>query len=277
VSACVGIVAGSGQFPFMVADAAREAGMAVAVAGLHGNGDPALSGRVDAWKEFKLGQLASLIRFFKDNRVSTVVFAGGVNKPRALDIRPDFRAVKLMLRLKGAGDDSILRAVAGEIESEGMTVASPLDLLPALATPRGVLTRREPDEAQWEELRHGWNAAKAMGALDVGQAVAVRSGMILAVEAIEGTDAMISRAGELAHGSFTVVKVAKPGQDLRMDMPAAGLDTIRVMAEAGARCLGLEAGSSVLFDRDAALALAGDKGIAVVGLERGDGFVYEPA
>lgn len=268
----VGIVAGSGQFPSMVADAARRAGMPVALAGLSGNADPSLADRADAWKEFKLGQLASLIRFFKDNGVSTVVFAGAVNKPRALDLRPDFRAVKLMFSLKGKGDDSILRAVAGEFEAEGMAVASPLTLLPDLATPQGVLTRRGPDEAQWDELRHGWDAAKAMGALDVGQAVAVRTGMVLAVEAIEGTDAMIRRAGDLSRGAFTVVKVAKPGQDLRIDMPAAGLATIEALAEAGARCLGLEAGVSVLFDREAALARAHEKGIAVVGLGPSQGF-----
>ncbi len=269
----VGIIAGSGQFPAMVAGAARQAGMRVAMAGLAGNADPALAALADAWKEFKLGQLSGLIRFFKDNEVSTVVFAGAVNKPRALDLRPDFRAVRLLFGLRAKGDDAVLRAVAGEFESEGMAVASPLSLLPSLATPGGVLTRRSPDEVQWDELRHAWETAKAVGALDVGQAVAVRSGIVLAVEAIEGTDAMIRRAGEHARGAFTVVKVAKPGQDLRIDLPAAGRATIEAMAEAGARCLGLESGSSVLFDRDHALALAHEKDIVVVGLDPGmEGF-----
>ena len=268
----LGIIAGSGQFPAMAARAAREAGMRVAVAGLHGNADAGLASAADAWREFKLGQLAAMIRFFKDNEVATVVFAGAVNKPRALDLRPDFKAVRLMLGLRAKGDDAVLRAVAGEFEAEGMAVVSPLTLLPSLATPEGALTRRSPSQGQWEELRHAWDTAKAMGALDVGQAVAVRSGIVLAVEAIEGTDAMIRRAGELARGPFTVVKVAKPGQDLRLDMPAAGMRTIESMHEAGARCLGLQAGASILFDREAALALARDKGITVVGLGSADGF-----
>ncbi len=272
---CLGIVAGSGQFPAMAARAGREAGMRVAVAGLAGNAGPDLADLADAWREFKLGQLASLLRFFKDNAVDTVVFAGAVNKPRALDLRPDFRAVKLMFGLRAKGDDAILRAVAGEFEAEGMTVASPLQLLPSLATPGGVLTRLAPDEGQWDDLRLGWTRAKAMGALDVGQAVAVRSGIVLAVEAIEGTDAMVERAGALSRGPFTVVKVVKPGQDLRIDLPAAGAATIEAMHGAGARCLGLEAGASVLFDREAALALADERGIAVVGLGPADGFETE--
>ena len=149
---CIGILAGGGQLPFLVADGARAQGQRVAAAGFPGNTDPALAGRVDAFAELKLGQLGKLIAFFKAESVRRVVLAGSIDKPRALDIRPDMRAMKLIMRLATRGDDSVLRAVAGELEGEGMAVVSALDLVPDLACPAGVLSRKKPSKEQWEEI-----------------------------------------------------------------------------------------------------------------------------
>ncbi|MEW5774010.1 MAG: UDP-2,3-diacylglucosamine diphosphatase LpxI [Thermodesulfobacteriota bacterium] len=262
---CIGILAGGGQLPFLVADGARRQGQRVAAAGFAGNTDPALAGRVDVFQELRLGQLGRLIAFFQAESVTRVVLAGSINKPRALDVRPDMRAMKLLMRLATRGDDSLLRAVAGELESEGMAVVSALDLVPDLAAPAGVLTRKKPSKEQWEDLRYAWPRAKALGRMDIGQALAVKERMVVAVEGLEGTDACIARAGGLAPGCV-LVKIVKPNQDIRFDLPSVGLGTIEALAAAGVSCLGVEAGKSLFFDREAALDLAQTAGLAVVGL-----------
>lgn len=262
---CIGILAGGGQLPFLVAAGARRQGQRVAAAGFAGNTDPALAGQVDAFADLKLGQLGKLISFFRAESVTRVVLAGSINKPRALDIRPDMRAMKLIMRLATRGDDSLLRAVAGELESEGMAVVSALDLVPGLAAPEGVLTRKKPSKDQWEDLRYAWPRAKALGRMDIGQALAVRERMVVAVEGLEGTDACIARAGQLAPGCVAL-KIVKPGQDVRFDLPSIGLKTMEAMAAAGVSCLGVEAGKSLFFDRDAALEFAHTAGLVVVGL-----------
>lgn len=278
---CIGILAGGGQLPFLVAAGARRQGQRVAAAGFAGNTDPALAGQVDAFADLKLGQLGKLISFFKAESVTRVVLAGSINKPRALDLRPDMRAMKLIMRLATRGDDSLLRAVAGELESEGMAVVSALDLVPGLAAPEGVLTRKKPSKEQWEDLRYAWPRAKALGRMDIGQALAVRERMVVAVEGLEGTDACIARAGQLAPGCV-VLKIVKPGQDVRFDLPSIGLKTLETMAASGVSCLGVEAGKSLFFDRDAALDLAQTAGLVVVGLTpavlglSGDGESLEP-
>lgn len=278
---CIGILAGGGQLPFLVADGARRQGQRVAAAGFAGNTDPALAGRVDAYAELKLGQLGKLIAFFTSQSVTRVVLAGSIDKPRALDLRPDMRAMKLIMRLATRGDDSLLRAVAGELESEGMAVVSALDLVPDLACPAGVLTRKKPSREQWEDLRYAWPRAKALGRLDIGQALAVKERMVVAVEGLEGTDACLARAGSLAPGCV-LAKIVKPTQDLRFDLPSVGLKTLDIMAASGVSCLGVEAGKSLFFDRDAALDLAHAAGLCVVGLTPevlglpGDGESLEP-
>ena len=187
-----------------------------------------------------------------------------------MDIRPDMRAAKLIFRLRNKGDDALLRAVAEEIESEGMAVEPPHVIVPDLLTPGGVLTSRAPDEHEWENLRIGFRVAKDMGRLDIGQCVVLRKGVVAAVEAIEGTDETVRRGCALAGAGCVVVKVFKPGQTDRVDLPSVGHRTIATMAEGGATCLGVEAGRSLLFDREKTLALAEEHGIAVVGLSEGE-------
>ena len=262
----LGIIAGEGRFPFLVAEKAAGRGMGKCGLGFAGFTRPDFSDRVDAYLEIKIGQLSKMLSFFKKQGVTDVVFAGGINKPRALDMRPDFRAMKMLMRAGSKGDDALLRAVAAEIESEGMKVVSPLTVLPELGTPEGVLSRRGPKPHELEDLRFGWERAKALGQWDIGQALMLRSKMVGALEGMEGTDAMIRRGGDLLGKGGIVVKVCKPGQDKRLDLPAVGLETIQNMIEAGATCLGVEAGKSLFFDLKESMALADGEGVCVVGL-----------
>jgi len=262
----LGVIAGEGRFPFLVAERAAARGMGTVAVGFDGFTDPAYAQSVDGYLAIKIGQLSKMLSFFKKQGVSQVIFAGGITKPKALDMRPDFRAMKMLMRAKTKGDDALLRAVAAEIESEGMEVVTPLSVLPELGTPAGVLTRRSPKTHEWDDLRFGWERAKGLGQWDIGQALMVRSRMVAALEGMEGTDAMIKRGGALVGKGGIVVKVCKPGQDQRLDLPAVGLETITTMIEAGAVCLGVQAAKSLFFDMEEALALADQKGVSIVGL-----------
>ena len=263
----IGIMAGSGQFPFLVARGARKNGLRVVICGFHGNTDPALAEEADNFLLLPLGQLDRLIDFFKTNGVSKVCMAGAVNKPAALDVKPDFRAAKLLFKLAGnKGDDAILRALAGELQSEGIAVLRPDDLVPGLVTCPGVLTKNPPDAETWRDIRIGWTAAKAVGSLDIGQCVVVRNGIITAVEAIEGTDAAIARGASLGGPGCTVVKTRKPGQDARLDLPSIGAGTVALLAAHHCVCLAFDAGGTLFFDREKALPAAEDHGISLVAL-----------
>lgn len=262
----LGLIAGGRKFPFMVADKAREAGWRVAAVGFSGNTDPALAEHVDAFEMLHLGQLKRCIAFMKNNGASSVVFAGAINKPKAMDIRPDLLAAKLLFRLKGKGDDAILSTVLDEFESQGLNVGDPLEFVPRLATPVGPLTQKRPSTEDMDDLREAWPKAKAVGQMDIGQSLLIKAGIVLAVEGPEGTDAAIARAGSLSSKGCVLCKICKPGQDMRIDRPAAGLNTVRSMIEAGGTCIGLEAGRSIFFDQDEAVALAEQHGISIIGL-----------
>jgi len=262
-------MAGSGQFPLLVARNAQANGQRVVICGFHGNTDPALAADADQFCMVHLGQLGTLIGFFKQNGVTRACMAGAISKPRALDLKPDFRAAKLMFKLAGnKGDDAILRAVAEELQSEGISMVRPDTLVPALRSPAGILGRVRPGHEILADVRYGYGIAKAVGALDIGQCVVVRSGMVIAVEGIEGTDATIARGGELGGAGCTVVKVVKPDQDRRLDLPSIGAGTIELLARYKMACLAFDADGTLFFDREIALAAADKHGIAVVGLPR---------
>jgi hypothetical protein len=266
----IGIMAGSGQFPFLVARGARADGQRVVICGFHGNTDPALAAEADMFSMVHLGQLGKLIDFFKQHGVARACMAGAISKPRALDLKPDFRAARLIFKLAGnKGDDAILRAVAGELHSEGISMVRPDELVPALRSSSGILGRVQPDHDALSDVRYGYRIAKAVGALDIGQCVVVRSGMVIAVEGIEGTDAAIARGGELGGAGCTVVKVVKPDQDRRLDLPSIGAGTIELLVRYKMACLAFDADGTLFFDREVALAAADRNGIAVVGLPRG--------
>ncbi len=264
------LIAGSGDLPRLVTAGARMQGWRIVGVGFVGETDPGLAEDLEAWEWLHLGQLGKLIAFCKKQGVQEVVMAGKVHKTRAVNLRPDWRAAKLLWKIKNTHDDVILRAVAAELESEGMAVASALDFLPHLRTPEGVLTRRGPSPEEQADLDVGWPLAKALGAMDIGQCLVLRKKTVVAAEAVEGTDATIARAGELAGPGCVVIKVFKPIQDMRLDLPTIGPQTIQAMIQAQASCLGLEAGRSLFLDLPESVTLADQAGISIIGM-RPDG------
>ena len=264
----IGIIAGSGQYPFLVANNARAQGYDVVICGLTGNTDPEIAKEASAFIMLHVGQLSTMIEFMKNHGVKKLCMAGAVNKPRALDIRPDWRAAKLLMKLaRHKGDDAILRAISEELASEGIEVVRPDTLVKGLTDQEsGVLTREAPSKEVWDDIRLGWTTAKTLGTLDVGQCVVIKQGVIVALEAIEGTDAALERAASLAGDGCTAVKAAKPGQDERIDLPSIGKHTIELAVKLGFLCLAYESGRTLFFDKEESLALANEKGLAVVGI-----------
>lgn len=266
----IGIIAGGGQFPLLFAEAAKAQGRQVVAAAHKGETSPAIDQAADRVCWVKLGQLGRIISFFKDEGVTETVFAGAITKTRIFkDVWPDFKGLSLWNKIDVRQDDAILRAVATVLEEEGIRVLPSTLYLPQLLFPKGVLTKKQPSAEQREDIRFGWQTARAIGALDIGQCVVVRDRSVLAVEAIEGTDAAIRRGGELGREQAVVVKVKKPHQDFRFDLPAIGLRTIETMLAAKAAVLAVEAGQALLFDCDEVMRQANRAGIVVVGIVEG--------
>jgi UDP-2,3-diacylglucosamine hydrolase len=269
----IGIIAGSGRFPLLFAEQARRMGDEVVALGLEGVTDKKLEDLTGPIQYFKLGQIAKPIEIFKAAGVTKAVMAGKVQHASVFGgILPDFRAVKLIARLKDKRTDTILSAVAAEFAKDGIELISSVTYLQHLLAGEGVLTKRSPTAAERADADLGWRAAKAVAGVDIGQTVVVQDGAVVAVEAMEGTDACIKRAAELAktHGkspALVVVKVAKPKQDLRFDLPVIGLDSLEVFKQCGVKALALEAGSTLIFDKDQFLAGADAQGLAILGIK----------
>lgn len=264
----IGLIAGNGQFPLIFSRAARKKGFAIYAAAYQNEADPALKHQVDAIQWLHLGQVKRLIRFFKTHQVSRAVMLGGIQKTRMFtDVKPDIKAIALLSRMRSTHDDGILRAFAGLLEEEGIEVAASTFLLPELLAPSGCWTRRKPSRSEKADIGLGFTLAQEIGRLDIGQCVVLGGGSVLAVEAIDGTDATIARGGKLGRGQAVAVKICKPGQDLRFDMPAVGARTVRTMASAGVSLLAVEAGRAVVFDREEMVGLADKHRIAIVGLD----------
>ncbi len=264
----IGLIAGNGPFPILFAKKAALRGYNVFAVGYHQETDPLLAGHVTAMETIHIGQVGRLFKFFKKNDVKAAVMIGAIKKPGSiLEIKPDFKALALFAGMrKNTHDDRVLRAFADALEKEGIRVRSSTFLLPELLSPAGCWTRRKPTREELENVAHGWKMAKGIGQLDIGQCVVVDNGTVVAVEAIDGTDATIRRGGSLSKGNAVVVKVCKPIQDFRFDVPAVGAQTIRTMQESGAGILAVEAGKSVVFDKEEMVALADRFGITIVAL-----------
>lgn len=262
----VGLIAGSGSFPLLFARNARESGVRVVAVAHRGETAEEIERFAEEVTWVHVGQLGKIIRTLRNADVRNAVMAGGIRKGRLLSrFRPDPRGLALLARMKRRDDDYLLRGVAAELEREGIRVLeSTLFLERIIPAAPGVLTRTEPDPEQWEDVRLGVPAAKTLGGLGIGQTLVLKAGVILAVEAIEGTDAAIRRGGGMVDGAVVVVKMSKPQQDLRFDVPAVGPGTIEVLKEAGGGVLAVEARRSILLDREKLLAAADDAGIAVV-------------
>ena len=264
----IGLIAGSGQFPLIFSRKARQKGYAVYAAAYRNEANSELKDYVDGIEWIHLGQINRLIRFFKKNRVGEAVMIGAVKKTKMFsDIRPDMKAISLIARMKHSHDDGILRAFAGTLEKEGINILASTNLLPELIAQEGCWTRRKPTRMEKRNIEIGWKLAKEIGRLDIGQCLVMANGSVMAVEAIDGTDATIKRGGELGRGEAVVVKVCKPNQDQRFDMPAVGVQTIQAIVEVNARALAIEAGKAVVFDKEEMIKLADQNGIAVVAIK----------
>lgn len=273
----VGIIAGAGDLPRLLADACRSAGRAVHVLALEGHAEAGrLEGLPVDW--VRLGAGARAIEILKTRGCEELVFAGAVRRPTLAELRPDFRAAAFLARAGFAalGDDGVMRAVVREFEREGFRVVGVDDLLGDVLAPEGVLGAVEPDAAALEDIARGLAVALALGRADAGQGVVVQGGVVLAIEAAEGTDALLARAGGLRRegpgGVF--VKTAKPGQERRIDLPTVGLATLRGAMAAGLRGVAMEAGRTILLERTELVAEADAAGLFVIGIranEAGDG------
>lgn len=273
----VGLIAGAGRFPVVFARKAKDLGIPVCCAGVKSHASDELRDLATAFFPVGLARLGAVIRGFKKAGVRQIVMAGKIHKValvspwRLLELLPDWTTLRFWYSRtrRDNKDDTLLLGVIREFESRGFVVASALDICPEILVRSGVLTRRAPSAGEEKDIEFGWDLAKQMGGLDVGQSVAVRERAVLAVEAIEGTDRAIARAGELCRrGSFVVVKVAKPQQDMRFDVPTIGRSTIETMHRAGGRVLAVEAGKTIILEQEETIALADRLGISVVALER---------
>lgn len=265
----LGIIAGNRLFPQVFAREARRAGVRrlVAVA-FEGETDPAIGPLVDRVEWLKLGQLDRLIQAFKTNGVRKVVMVGQI-APKNLfaNLRLDLRMTLLLARLKRRNAETIFGAIGEELAKDGLELAPHAPFLARILPEPGVLTRRTPDAAERAAFQFGWPIAKEIARLDIGQTVVVKEGTVLAVEAFEGTDACLRRGGTLGKDGAIAVKVTKPNQDLRFDIPCIGLETIAILREAGIRAMAIEARRTLLLAREELLAAANDHGIAIEALD----------
>ena len=262
----VGIVAGGGVLPGLLADAIKAAGKRCVVVNLKGESEGLVPPLVDAATTAPVGALGKTLKFLSAQGAHEVLMAGGVDKTRLFrTARPDLAALKLLKTLPDSGDDRMLRAVTLLLEQEGFRVGAPVDWLPEQRAVAGRMVGRKADAQREQDLAFGLQIAQAVGDLEIGQTVVVCKGCVVAVEAVEGTDAMLRRAGPLAKRGAVVVKAIKPNQDHRLDMPTVGIETLAVMSEHGLRWLGLQVGCLIL-DRQAFLKRAKKLGISVFGL-----------
>ncbi|HLG18002.1 MAG TPA: UDP-2,3-diacylglucosamine diphosphatase LpxI [Blastocatellia bacterium] len=265
-----GLIAGNGRFPLLVLEGARKEGADIVVAAIKEETAPEIA-RFGARVEWMgVGQLGRLIRYFKEEHVTHAIMAGQVKHHQIFRLHalPDLRMVRLLARLASRNTDSLIGAVADELAREGITLTDSTAFLGSLIASEGVLTRRAPSRDERADIDYGLEVARGIARLDLGQTVAVKDRAVVAVEAMEGTDAVIARAGEITRGRpFVVVKVAKPGQDMRYDVPVIGVPTIQAMCKAGATAIHITAGKTLMLDRDDLIRLADENRICVLALE----------
>jgi DUF1009 family protein len=266
----LGLIAGNGRFPFLVLDAARAMGHEIVVIAIKEEADKALA---DAAAQahvpihfVSIGQLGTFLKILGDHKITQAVMAGQVKHVKIFGgIIPDLTAMSLMGKLKGFNTDALIGAVADLMRERGVELVNSATFLEPLLAGEGQLSDRAPSDAERKDLEFGYRMADTIAGLDIGQTIAVKHQAVVAVEAMEGTDEAIARAGHLAGDGVSIIKVAKPNQDMRFDVPIVGLATIQAMRVAGAKVLSVDAGRTLIFDREAFFASANEAGIAVVG------------
>jgi hypothetical protein len=264
----LGIIAGNGVYPRLLAAAARKADVKkIAAAAFTGETDPVLEQYVDVLEWMRVGQLGRLLKFFRGQDVHHAIMAGQIAPKNLFDLRPDVKALLLLGKLKQRNAESIFAAIADELAKINV------DLLPATTFQEDSLSRSgliagpKLSPRQEHDVELGWNVAKEIARLDIGQTIVIKNGTIIAVEALEGTNEAIKRGGTLARGDAVMVKVGKPNQDMRFDVPVIGVETIRIAAESGVRVIAVEAGKTLLLERDAIADLADRSEVSIIARE----------
>jgi hypothetical protein len=263
----LGLIAGMGELPIAIASEAKAQGYKVFAVALEPLADKSLSSYVDEISRINVGKFGKLIDILKKNSIHEAVMAGKVSKSLLYKskITPDLRAAKLLFSLRDRSDDTILMAITKELKKEGINLLDITTFTSGILATEGVITRDSPTEGEWKDIIFGWKIAKEIGRLDIGQTVVVKNQAVMAVEAIEGTDEAVRRGGKLAGKGAVVVKVSKPDQDMRFDVPAVGLNTIRAMAEVSAGVLCVEANKTILLNKGEIIEESKGAGISVVG------------
>ncbi len=263
---CIGLIAGDGRFPIIFAENVRRLGFTVSAIAHVGTTLPELESYVEHIHWLKIGQFGKALAALKQDGVGQAVMLGGIKKANVFTtLRPDLRALAIFSRLKHWKDDAILRAVAGELEREGIKILDSTFGLQDILAEEGYLTSMKPSKKEVEDIQLGWKTLETLGALDIGQCVVVKNRVIVSVEAVEGTDEAITRGGKLGGKGGVVIKRTKPHQDLRFDLPAIGPQTIQTMVSVEATVLAIEAGRTVIIDREDVLSQANEAGISIVG------------
>lgn len=272
-----GLIAGNGRFPFLVLEGARRQGASLAVVAIKEETDKRIENVAEKLVWVGIGQLGKMISFFKKEGVSKAIMAGQVKHVQIFSgALPDLRMVKMLWRLPQRNTDALIGGVADEMAKEGIELIDSTYFIQDQLAQEGILTKHQPNEIERGNIEYGLRVANEIARLDLGQTIVVRAKACVAVEAMEGTDAVIRRAGELAKGKLTVVKVAKPNQDMRFDVPVVGVPTIQTMIEAGATCLCLTAGKTLMFDKEEMIKLANDNKISIVATRQETNLI-EPA
>ena len=260
-----GLIAGNGKFPFLVVEGAKRHGASLVVAAIKEETDKSIEAVAEKVVWVGIGQLGKMISFFKNENVEQVIMAGQVKHVQIFSgAFPDWRMAKMLYNLPKRNTDSLIGGIADELAKDNIELIDSTYFIKENLAQTGVMSKRKPDETERGNIEYGLNVANEIARLDLGQTIVVRAKACVAVEAMEGTDAVIRRAGELAKGKLTVVKVAKPDQDMRFDVPVVGTPTIETMIKAGATCLCLTANKTLIFDKEEMLALANRNKIAVV-------------
>jgi len=261
----IGLIAGSGRFPIYFLQAARKNGYEVYAAAIKDEASPKVFELASHATSIYVGDFQKVIDFFVDAGVKQIIMAGRIPKTVMFEsLKPDERLAEFLQKLPAQNDNVLLGAFISEFRKEGIEVCDSTTFLSFLLPEKGTLTKREPNEREWADINFGFDIAKQIAGMDIGQTVVIKDRVVVAVEAIEGTDAAILRGGELGQGNITVVKVARPRQDKRYDMPTVGVDTVEYLKKAGATCLAFENKMTLLLDKDEVVRLADEAGIAIV-------------
>jgi UDP-2,3-diacylglucosamine hydrolase len=263
-----GLIAGNGKFPFLVVEGARRAGVSLAVVAIKEETDKEIEKIADKVLWVGIGQLGKMISFFRREGVTQAIMAGQVKHVQIFSgALPDLRMLRMLMSLKQRNTDALIGAVADELAKDGIELIDSTYFIKDQLASAGVLTRRKPDETERKNIEYGLRVANEIARLDLGQTIVVRAAACVAIEAMEGTDAVIKRAGTLARGKLTVIKVAKPNQDMRFDVPVVGVPTIETMIEAGASCLCVTPDKTLIFDREEMVRLADRNKISIVAVK----------